>query len=274
MELRNIYSQFGEDGVIEYVMEILRKAECSDKWCLDVGAWDGLHLSNTANLIIHHEFSAVLIEADKERFHELSSNFSTKPVTAINMYVNFEGQDTLDKVLSRTDIPTNFDFLSIDIDGCDFYIFESLTKYRPKLICIEFNPTIPNSVEYVNPRNFSVKHGSSAKSIAMLAKAKNYKLLTSTTCNLFLIASEYSSLLFDNEPSLDQVRISNECEVFLFSTYDGTIKTSQEMLLPWHNLAISDKNLQILPKIFRKYPGDYGPLRRKFYFFYSRFIRR
>ncbi len=42
-----------------------------------------------------------------------------------------------------------FDFLSIDIDGCDYHIFEQLELFTPKIICIEFNHMIPNEVEFV-----------------------------------------------------------------------------------------------------------------------------
>jgi len=41
----NIYSQFGEDGIIEEILNrINRKAELSG-WCVESGAWDGIYLS-------------------------------------------------------------------------------------------------------------------------------------------------------------------------------------------------------------------------------------
>lgn len=45
---QDTYSQSGEDGVIQKIFEII---EPRNKWCVEFGAWDGLHLSNTCKLI-------------------------------------------------------------------------------------------------------------------------------------------------------------------------------------------------------------------------------
>nr|VFK56242.1 MAG: hypothetical protein BECKTUN1418F_GA0071002_10832 [Candidatus Kentron sp. TUN]VFK61659.1 MAG: hypothetical protein BECKTUN1418D_GA0071000_115613 [Candidatus Kentron sp. TUN]VFK62495.1 MAG: hypothetical protein BECKTUN1418E_GA0071001_10812 [Candidatus Kentron sp. TUN] len=58
---RNVYSQTGEDGIIEKILDIIPR---NDKWCVEFGAWDGSFLSNTRHLIEHKGFSAVLIEAE------------------------------------------------------------------------------------------------------------------------------------------------------------------------------------------------------------------
>ncbi len=39
---KNVYSQTGEDGVIEKILDILPDR---DSWCVEFGAWDGVHLS-------------------------------------------------------------------------------------------------------------------------------------------------------------------------------------------------------------------------------------
>jgi hypothetical protein len=36
-----------------------------------------------------------------------------------------------------------FDFLSIDIDGNDYHAWHAIKNYQPKILMIEFNPTIP-----------------------------------------------------------------------------------------------------------------------------------
>ena len=46
---KNIYSQNGEDGILE---EILKKLNIKKNgWCCEFGAWDGKHGSNTFNLV-------------------------------------------------------------------------------------------------------------------------------------------------------------------------------------------------------------------------------
>ena len=61
---KNIYSQFGEDGIIEVILN--RLDDKLDKTCCECGAWDGINLSNCYNLIKNKNYSALLIEADKK----------------------------------------------------------------------------------------------------------------------------------------------------------------------------------------------------------------
>jgi hypothetical protein len=56
MELLNsfaedIHSQYGEDGILREALKRLSSKGNSDKWCVEFGAWDGVKLSNTCNLI-------------------------------------------------------------------------------------------------------------------------------------------------------------------------------------------------------------------------------
>ncbi len=86
----SVYSQYGEDGIIEEIFNRLPKHKL-DYWCVEFGAWDGVHLSNTCNLIRHSGYKAVLIEADKKRYTQLLSNFPSDNVIKLNKWINFEG---------------------------------------------------------------------------------------------------------------------------------------------------------------------------------------
>ena len=65
---KNIYSQNGEDGIIE---ELLHRLDISSGWVCEFGAWDGINLSNTFNLVKNKNFSAVYIEGDKNKYVDL-----------------------------------------------------------------------------------------------------------------------------------------------------------------------------------------------------------
>jgi len=47
---KNIYSQLGEDGILEIVSPFLNK-KIEDVFVIEFGAWDGIHLSNTFKLL-------------------------------------------------------------------------------------------------------------------------------------------------------------------------------------------------------------------------------
>ncbi|MDR3417140.1 MAG: hypothetical protein P4L83_13225 [Nevskia sp.] len=148
---KNVYSQNGEDGLVEEILNRIRSAVTVDRWCVEFGAMDGVYLSNACNLIRNHGYRAVMIEADKSSYKKLCRNLSSQEVIKIRRLVSFEGPSSLENILQTTPIPIDFDFLSIDIDGCDYYILKSLQAYRPKLICIEYNHSIPNEVEFIQP---------------------------------------------------------------------------------------------------------------------------
>lgn len=259
----NKYSQFGEDGIIQALLERL---DGKDNWCVEFGAWDGVHLSNSFNLIKNSNYRSILIEADKNKFSELKKNLSPYDPILLNEFVTFDGCSMLDNILSRTPVPSNFDFLSIDIDGNDYWIFESLKLYRPKIICIEYNPSIPNDVEYIQARDFSVKKGSSALSICKLAKLKSYELVATTYCNLMLVDKEYFNLFQITDNSLISLRDDSKSRVYAFVGYDGTILHSKPIHLIWHGVTIEKDALQGLPKFLRKFPSDYGIVQKLLFF--------
>ena len=49
---KNNYSQNGEDGIIKEITKRLKlDKNPKNNWCVEFGAWDGIHGSNTFNLV-------------------------------------------------------------------------------------------------------------------------------------------------------------------------------------------------------------------------------
>ena len=255
---KNIYSQSGEDGIIREILLRLSKKISLSKWCVEFGAWDGIHLSNTCNLLKSDDYSAVLIEADPVKYKQLCTNFPEDKIHKICQFVGFSGDQLLDNILSKTPIPTDFDFLSIDIDGCDYYILESLQIYRPKVICIEYNPTIPNELEFVQEKDFSISHGSSALSIFKLAQQKNYRLVAVTRLNLILVREDVAAIVEPEFRNLNDLRDDSEFKTYLFVGYDGSLHSNRyELQFPWHSLSVPVYSLNPLPKNLQIFPTNY-----------------
>ncbi|MGA2435368.1 MAG: hypothetical protein ABSG25_08785, partial [Bryobacteraceae bacterium] len=81
----NIYSQNGEDGIIEEILNIIPD---KNKWCCEFGAWDGIFLSNTHNLIKNKDYSSIQIEADSTKYLELVNNYKdNKKVIPVNKMI-------------------------------------------------------------------------------------------------------------------------------------------------------------------------------------------
>ena len=105
---KDITSQNGEDGIISRIFELLASDAADQKetqcWCVDVGAWDGKHLSNTHSLLIRQSseskeerlsgktcsqrWRGILIEADSERFQKLRDLHAHRENLCLNLPVS------------------------------------------------------------------------------------------------------------------------------------------------------------------------------------------
>jgi hypothetical protein len=218
---RNLTSQFGEDGIID---EIFKRITLKNKICVEFGAWNGIQYSNTWNLWHNNNWAAILIEADVEKFKELTQNAKYYPkVKTVNKYVSSEGENCLENILNNLTVPKDFDFLNIDIDGDDYFILESLNNFNPKLISIEYNPTIPPQLSIIQKKG--EYFGSSALAIHELAKKKGYQLIHISDTNLFLVHKEYFPLLNIEPQNLLEIFPSKYLN-YIFSSYDGELFVS------------------------------------------------
>lgn len=218
----NINSQHGEDGILEAVFN---KIGTTSKYAIEFGGWDGIYLSNIRNLIVNKGFSGLFIEGEAGRAENLLTNYKDYPnVQCVAAFVGFRGENTLDNILERNNVPKEIDLLSIDIDGYDYHVWDAFQNYRPRIVIIEYNPSIPNDVMFINPRHESIFKGSSAAAIVELGRKKGYSLIAVTQTNLlFVVNEEYDKFeIWDN--SLDALRpIDRLGDGKYFQTYDGTI---------------------------------------------------
>ena len=269
-QAKNVYSQMGEDGVLAAILE---KLGTRDKWCVEFGAWDGQHFSNTCNLIENDGYSAVLIEGSKARFEDLLKRHGKNSrVFPLNQLVGFNQNDGLDSLLANIPIPKNFDLLSIDIDGNDYHVWNAVSAYVPKVVCIEFNPTIPTELDFVQQADPMVTQGASLLALTRLAAKKDYELVAVTAWNAIFVRSEYFPLfeIANNQPAALREDVSTVTHIFC--GYDGKIFLSGYGFLPWHQLRYSGRIRQI-PRIFRKYPDDFGGLTRKAFHTYKKLLK-
>ena len=201
MKRKSFYSQWGEDGALEY---ILKKLPENDSHLVEFGAWDGKHLSNGFHFLEKHAYTGVLIEMDSDRFVDLKKNMFGYKASCIQAMVGYEGNSRLDHILSGTNIPRNFDLLSIDIDGNDYQVWDALKEYRPKVVIIEINASVfPGAIEINNPdKSFELfVSGSSISALTRLANSKGYRLIQNVGCNAIFVDNIYYSLFHKKDQS-------------------------------------------------------------------------
>ena len=195
----NVYSQNGEDGLIKELFKRLGISKC---WVCEFGACDGVLNSNTFNLVLQG-FNAVYIEPDKmmyEKLEQLSKSHSN--IICVNSLIDLQ-ENTLDNVLSNTQIPQDFDLLSIDIDSYDYQVWDSLTNYNPKVVIIEIDSAadVRNPNHIYNPPEYMY---TGFKPMLELGISKGYKFVCHSGNMIFVREDLYNNLGFkEYEDSLD-----------------------------------------------------------------------
>ena len=139
--------------------------------------------------------------------------------------VGSDDEDSLEAILTREKIFESIDFLSIDVDGDDYHIFESLRKIRPRVIACEYNPTIPSHLALV-PRKHNY-FGCSSLSLVRLALSKGYDLVAITETNCFFVLREEISKFKNFE--LEYAKLTTNRHItYVLSGYSGDYVFSRE----------------------------------------------
>lgn len=249
----DVTSQCGEDGIIAKIFEVIGE---HGKVCVEFGAWDGKLFSNTYALIKQQDWTGFLIEANAEKFKALQETYRGSPkARLINRFVKLEkGEGTLDEILAEHQCPKEIDLLSIDIDGNDYYVWEGMEDPSAKVVMVEFNPTIPNDVFFVQDRSFDVNQGCSLLALTNLAREKGYELVCATECNAIFVRIEFFGLFNIEDNSLDAM-YQPQMNGRIFHGYDGTVHVTGMPRLMWHGVTLSDDDFQVLPRSLRVF-GD------------------
>lgn len=199
-------SQRGEDRILHKLFTVIGT---TNRWCVEFGATDGKHLSNTWHLITHEGWHSVQIEGardchlslrtrGRDSFDALVARYRNNAnVVCLNLWVETSGPNTLDKILATTPLPPTFDLLAIDVDTTDYAIWESLHNYQPRVVIVEHNKTIPITI------NFNSDRGSSLLALTELGKRKGYELVAANDLNGVFVRRELFPKLGirDNSPA-------------------------------------------------------------------------
>lgn len=247
----NIHSQCGEDGLIEYIQN---KIGVKEGYFVEFGAWDGQHLSNCAYLV-DKNWKGCFIEGDVNRFKDLLARYrGNERIVAVNKFVSVTGENSLDSILTSIDAPRSIDVLSIDIDGYDYMVWDSLKEFEAKLVVIEFNPTIPANVVVIQDEIDDTCFGNSLAALWELALEKDYRLVAVTDWNALFVRNDCcpESVLSGYKPW----ELKDNCfETYFYHGYNGQIKLSGNDGLVWHGIKFDEARFQVLPKSLQKLPA-------------------
>lgn len=161
---------------------------------VDIAAADGKSGSNTYALF-RAGWQGLAVEAAPAVFTRLGLNYRDLPSVAL--YRGWVTPLNVVALLQATGIPSSFGFLSLDIDGYDHDVLDSLLDdYRPRLVCVEINERFPPPIVFNLPYSSSYVYngdGCSGQSLCMLDALRarhNYSLVGLDYINAFLVPKE------------------------------------------------------------------------------------
>ena len=195
---QSLYAQGTEE---EILTRILQRLEPTNRYCVDIGAGDGLRNSNTALLLRERNWQGTLVEGSAYRFGRLREHYgSAKNVRLIDQKVQ---PDTVDEMLADAGVPEQFDLLSLDIDGNDYWVWRGMRVFQPRIVVIEYNPYYAPPERWVmcyNPAHMwdgSTYYGASLESLYRLGQSKGYELVCCDDMgnNAFFVVRELFPLL-------------------------------------------------------------------------------
>jgi hypothetical protein len=246
----NLTSQCGEDGILRKIFSLIGT---TNRYCVEFGAWDGKLFSNVYNLLVNCGWSGTLIEGNAQKFPELERTYAGRSdLTLVNRFVDL-GAHRLDQILEAAGAPAAPDLISIDIDGMDWYVWRSLTGFRPRVVIVEFNPSIPNDVVFVQDENFSFNHGCSLRALVELAREKRYELIATTDWNAFFVEESEFPKFEIPDNGIDAMHDGSAYQTKFFQLYDGTLVIAGCTNLLWKGWPISLEDIQVVPLALRRF---------------------
>jgi hypothetical protein len=178
----NTYSQNGEDGVLD---AIFKQLKIENGYFVDVGAWDGVYLSNTYQFL-ERGWKGLDIEGNKNNFKGLIDTANNHP--NLQIFYRMVQPDELDNLMDMHNVPQDFELLNIDIDTYDYWVWKNLNCHRPKVVVIESNGAHGN---YIQPAvsGYRGKKGTDLEPLIALGYEKGYWFLGQVG-NLFFMRDD------------------------------------------------------------------------------------
>lgn len=182
-----VYSENGEDGILLYIFSLVGT---TNKKVVEICGGDGIQNCST-NLIVHHGWQGYLFEGNKDRvatarkfFSDNRNTHSWPPVVAHEWIA----PETINETLEKHGATGEVDLLSLDMDGLDLWVWDTINVVSPRVLVCEFNnlwpadkalsvPNTPNFVADYNTKYGADFSGATLAAFVKIGKKKGYRLV-------------------------------------------------------------------------------------------------
>jgi hypothetical protein len=181
-----VYSESDEDGILHYIFSLIGTRT---RILVDLGACK-LEGSNTANLLINHGWTGLLIDGDEQHIKDLQDLYGAcrdthhYPPKCVAAWITAENVNDL---IRSAGIEGEIDLLAIDLDGVDYWILKEIEVVRPRVVVVEYQcilgPERCVSVPYrpdfkpIFDGPYAVYNSASLAAFVKLGRRKGYRLV-------------------------------------------------------------------------------------------------
>jgi hypothetical protein len=209
---KQFLSQWGQDGVLEKIFEVIGT---TNKFFVEFGSsGNDTGMGNTAYLR-RFGFDGLLMDGNDSPYGNIVND------RKYDLKIEFIKPSNINELFKKYNVPKEFDFLSIDIDGQDFHVWNNLQGYSPRVVSVEMNYHIApgaDKVMYLDDNwvwKGNAMSGSSVTALKKLGNKKGYSLVCTCMSDAIFVRND---LIYGSNKELLFKNINDEFELVNLNT--------------------------------------------------------
>lgn len=177
-----VFSQFGDDGIIQYLLQAL---DIAPQTFIEFGVEDYTE-ANTRFLLMNNNWRGLVMDGSGSHIEAIrqSSLYWKHDLTPVHAWIT---PDNINTLIADSGFSGKLGILSIDVDGNDFYVWQAIHVVEPLVVIAEYNsvfgPDLPISIPQQDDFCRTQAHysnlywGCSLSALHYLASKKGYALI-------------------------------------------------------------------------------------------------
>lgn len=195
---KKILSQYGEGGI---TASLLHQFGCKQGAILEFGF--SIFENNSIATVLGTDRQGFYIDASKKEIAKANAVIKKGRLgDKVNIMESLVTVENINHLIEDLKLCGEMDYLSIDIDGNDYWIWNEIDQVSPRIVSIEYNasfgPTESVSVPYradfdrFKLNKTGLCHGASFKALVKLGQRKGYRCLgpDSSGLNLYFLRGD------------------------------------------------------------------------------------
>lgn len=174
-----VFSQFGDDGILQYLIDQVKPESHT---FIEFGVQDYFE-SNTRFLLMNNNWRGLIIDGDRQAMAalKLQDYYWRNDLTAVGEFIT---RDNINQLFTQNGFSGEIGLLSVDIDGNDYWVWESIDSVNPLIVVVEYNSvfgpkhavSVPYDPAFVRTKAHysNLFWGASLKAFDSLARKKGY----------------------------------------------------------------------------------------------------